>query len=72
MDICSTVGTNIRKIRNSKKLSQDELAFQAGIDRSYLSQIENGHKSAGVSILDQIAKALDVEITTLFLGHKRK
>ncbi len=70
MDLCSIIGTNIRKLRNSKKLSQEELAFKAGIDRSYLSEIENGYKNLGVLTLGQIAGALGVKITALFAGYK--
>lgn len=69
-DICSVIGTNIRKTRNSKKLSQEELAFKAGVDRSYLSEIENGHKNVGIVVLEQIAIALEIKITLLFAGHK--
>lgn len=69
MKICAVVGTNIRKLRNSKKLSQEELAFEAGIDRSYLSEIENGHKNVGIVVLDQLASALGVRISTFFSGH---
>ena len=70
MDICSVVGTNIRKARNSKKLSQEELAFKVGMDRSYLSEIENGHKNLSIVMLEQIATALDVKIASLF-GDRR-
>jgi len=71
MDICSVIGTNIRKLRNSKKLSQDDLAAEAGIDRSYLSEIENGYKNLSVVILEQIAESLEVKITSLFDGYKK-
>lgn len=39
-------------------MSQEELAFEAGVDRSYLSEIENGYKNVGIAVLEQIAKAL--------------
>jgi transcriptional regulator with XRE-family HTH domain len=68
MDICSTIGINVRKLRNSKKLSQEEFAFKAGIDRSYLSEIENGHKNPSVLVLKQIADALGVKIGVLLGG----
>jgi transcriptional regulator with XRE-family HTH domain len=68
MDICSAVGTNIRKLRNSKKLSQEELAFKAGIDRSYLSEVENGHKNVGITMLDQIADALGLRLLVCLWG----
>ena len=70
MNVCSVIGTNIRKLRNSKKLSQDELAVKAGIDRSYLSEIENGYKNLSVGMLDQIAAGLGVKITQFFVGYK--
>ncbi len=70
MEIYSVIGTNIRRLRNSKELSQEELAFRAEIDRSYLSEIENGQKKLSVAILDQIANALKVKITDLFVGYK--
>jgi len=70
MDICALVGTNIRKLRNSKKLSQEDLAFKADIDRSYLSEIENGYKNLSITMLEQIAAALEVKIIALFNGHK--
>jgi transcriptional regulator with XRE-family HTH domain len=71
MKLCTLVGTNIRKRRADSGLSQEELAYRAGIDRSYLSEIENGHKSVGVVVLDDIAAALEVEITDLFKGYRR-
>jgi transcriptional regulator with XRE-family HTH domain len=71
MKLCTLVGTNIRKLRADRDLSQEELAYRAGIDRSYLSEIENGHKSVGVVVLDDIAAALEVEIIDLFKGYKR-
>ena len=71
MDLCSVIGTNIRKLRTAKGLSQEELAFRAGIDRSYLSEVENGHKNLSVNVLDQIAAALDLEISKMFDGYKR-
>lgn len=65
MNICKTVGTNIKKLRQSKKMSQEELAFNAGIDRSYLSEIENGYKNVGIAVLELIATGLDVSVADL-------
>lgn len=53
-------------------LSQEELAFRAEMDRSYLSEVENGYKNLSVIVLEQIAAALDTDITDLFKGFKRK
>jgi transcriptional regulator with XRE-family HTH domain len=71
MDLCSVIGANIRKLRTAKGLSQEELAFQAGVDRSYLSEVESGYKNLSVNVLDQIAAALGVDIEKMFEGYKR-
>jgi transcriptional regulator with XRE-family HTH domain len=71
MDLCSVIGSNVRKMRKAKRLSQEELAFRAEIDRSYLSEVENGHKNLSVTMLDQIAAALGVDLRELLEGYKR-
>ena len=70
MDICSLVGTNIRKARNAKGWSQDELSHQSGVDRAYLSEVESGKKNVGVTRLQSIAQALEVDIRDLFEGYE--
>ena len=71
MDLCSVIGSNVRTLRKAKRLSQEELAFRAEIDRSYLSEIENGQKNLSVLMLDQIAAALGVDMKELLEGYKR-
>jgi transcriptional regulator with XRE-family HTH domain len=71
MDLFSVIGLNIRKLRTAKKPSQEELAFRAEINRSYLSEIENGHKNLSLMVLDQIAAALKVDLRDLLKGYKR-
>lgn len=63
------IGKTIARIRFQRKLSQEDLAGKAEIDRSYLSEIENGHKNMSVRTLKKIAQALGVKISTLF-GEK--
>lgn len=55
---------NLRRIRNAKGLSQDDLAYDAGVSRSYLSQLEKAGKDGNyvsLSIIERLAKALDAE-----------
>lgn len=54
------IGGNIARIRKHKKLSQEDLCGLAGMDRSYLSEIENGHKNFSTMTLLKIARALEV------------
>ena len=60
------IGLNIKKYRKQMKLSQVELAVEVGIDRAYLSEIENGRTNPSVNVLYAIADALKIEIKYLF------
>jgi transcriptional regulator with XRE-family HTH domain len=61
MDLRDVFATNLRRLRNAKGLSQDDLAYEAGISRSYLSQLEKGAFHASLKIIGRLAKALDAE-----------
>lgn len=41
-------------------MSQDAVSLASGVDRSYISEIENGKASPTIDVIDKIAKALDV------------
>jgi len=53
--------TNLRRLRNAKGLSQDALAYEAEVSRSYLSQLEKGAFYASLNIIGRLADALGVE-----------
>ncbi|MDH5721797.1 MAG: helix-turn-helix domain-containing protein [Alphaproteobacteria bacterium] len=55
------IGKNIVRLRAERKLSQEDLCGMVEMDRSYLSEIENGHKNFSVGILFKVAKALNVK-----------
>ncbi len=61
MDLREVFATNLRRIRNAKGLSQDALAYDAGISRSYLSQLEKGGFYASLKIIEKLAATLEVE-----------
>jgi len=65
-DICARVGFNIRRIREDKAISQEQLAGIADLHRAYIGQIERGEKNIGLRNLEKIAKALKVSIRDLF------
>ena len=52
---------NLRRLRHEKGLSQDDLAYEAEVSRSYLSQLEKGAFYASLKIIGKLAEALDVE-----------
>lgn len=66
MDIRGRVGSNVQRLRQSKKLSQEELAYRASIHQTYLSGVEGGKRNPSIVVLERIAKALGVDIAEFF------
>ena len=64
-EINKKVGLNIRKYREKKEWSQEQLAFEADLHRAYIGQIERGEKNIGIRNLDIIAKALNINVSEL-------
>lgn len=58
-------GKRVREVRKSKGISQEKLAEMAGIDRSYMGNIERGEKNITLKKAYEICDALDVEIKEL-------
>jgi len=52
---------NLRRLRHAKGLSQKDLAYEAEVSRSYLSQLEKGAFYASLRMVAKLAMALDVE-----------
>ncbi len=59
-EINEKVGLNIRKYREKKGWSQEQLAFEADLHRAYIGQIERAEKNIGLVNLQKIAKALTI------------
>jgi len=65
MDLVQLLGENVRRLRKERGLSQEELAFRAGMKRSYLSDLERGTRNPTVHALGRLADALNTSATTL-------
>ena len=61
MDLREVFATNLRRLRHAKGLSQDDLAYEAEVSRSYLSQLEKGTFYASLKIVEKLTRVLDVE-----------
>ena len=61
MDLREVFATNLRRWRNARGLSRDDLAYEAGVSRSYLSQLEKGSFYASLKVIGRLAEALEVE-----------
>lgn len=60
------IAANIRRIRVALGVSQERLAFDAGIDRSYLGELERGEGNPTVDVLDRIVGTLGISLADLF------
>ncbi len=60
MDIRKQVGLNVKKFRRDRGWSQEELAFESGLHRTYISGIERGARNPTLLVIDQVAAALGV------------
>ena len=58
--ISKKLGNNIKRIRLKKGMSQGDICRATGMDRGYVSRVENGLKNPTISNLEKIAKALGV------------
>jgi len=65
-EVLKTIGEKIVERRKELNLTQEDLAFSADIDRTYIGYIENGKQNVTVSVLCKLANALDINIKELF------
>lgn len=60
------VGLRIKGLRESKKMSQKDLAYSADLDRSYIAGIEAGRRNVSIVNMEKIANALDTPLSEFF------
>ena len=65
MDIVVKFGKNVRTARNDLGISQEELAFQAQSNRTYISDVERGKRNPSIEVVERIAGALGVTMGQL-------
>jgi transcriptional regulator with XRE-family HTH domain len=64
-DLKLLFGKNVRRARQHKNLTQEELAFDAEIDLTYMGGIERGKKNPSLMVMARIADALSVPLAKL-------
>jgi len=72
MDIKKQVGNRIKELRKLKNISQESLAFNAGIDTKYLSDVELGKRNVSILVLNLIITALNITTHQFFESFKNK
>lgn len=72
MDIKQKVGQRIKQLRNELGISQEALGLEAGVDRTYVSDVENGRRNVSVDILERLIKGLKSNFAEFFLSKEFK
>ena len=67
MTIQQKVGITIKELRKERGMSQETFAYESGIDRRYMSDIENGKRNISIDILERIVDKLGIRLSDLFL-----
>ena len=67
MTIQEKVGKTIIKLRKERSMSQENFAYESGIDRRYMSDIENGKRNISLDILERVADKLEIKLSEFFL-----
>lgn len=66
MDVKIAIGQRIADLRKAKNLSQQQFAYGADVERSYLSHLEKGRKNISVDMLVRITTALEITLKDFF------
>jgi len=62
-------GLAIKQRRQELGISQEELSFQAGLHRTYISDIERGSRNPSLENIEKLAKALKISVSALFANY---
>lgn len=65
-------GRNVQVARQALGISQEELAFQAGLHRTYIGMVERAERSISLQNAKKIADALNVKLDTLLINDEKK
>lgn len=68
-DICKQIGRRLKKFRLAKGYTQESLALDIGVDKSYIGKVENANICVGIRTLEKLSQALEVEIADFFIKN---
>lgn len=72
MNIRYKIGIRIKELRLDKKISQEQLALRAELDRTYITSVENGKRNISIQNIEKIIIALETNFEVFFLGFDHK
>lgn len=67
MEIKAKFGKIIKQLRTNMGLSQEELAYRAGVHRTYIGMIERAEKNITIENINKLSKALNVPLSSIFI-----
>lgn len=70
MDIKQKIGQHIKDLRSKKNLTQLELSELSGLDRTYITSVENGRRNISIINLERIVHALGLSLSKFFNDEK--
>ncbi len=65
------LAANLRRARQARGLTQDDIAALSGVNRAYVSDLERGKRNIGIDCIGRIAAALEVPAASLLLPAER-
>lgn len=69
--VVAVVAANVRDARKAAGLTQEELAFESGLDRTYISQVERKLRNPTVTVIARLAKALKLLPSDLLVESRK-
>jgi transcriptional regulator with XRE-family HTH domain len=67
VDLTPFVSLAFRQLRERAEISQEELAFRAGLDRTYISGIERGRRNPSLKSMQRLAAVLNLSLDEVFI-----
>ena len=68
MNVNQELGMRIRYLREQRKMTLEDLAFDANVNKNYLSDLERGNRNPTVKVLARICDAFNITLEILFKG----
>lgn len=71
-DVKKNFGASVRFWRNRLGISQEDLADRADVHRTYVCDVEGGTRNVSLEIIEKLARALEISVSSLFSEHRQK
>ncbi|MDR0550902.1 MAG: helix-turn-helix domain-containing protein [Spirochaetaceae bacterium] len=68
--IQKVIGQRIKELRTNASITQEELAYRAGLDRTYINSVENGRRNLSIVNVEKIAGAFGFSVKDFFDSDK--